>query len=243
MAKLEISKVHDAYAAGGECPLCTLMDAAERTYLASFRGARLMEPSVRVRTNRTGFCPAHWTALYRGENKLGLSLLAHTHLKESLPALREAFNGALSVAGRGRGRNGGAGPLAALAQTLRARRSSCVICEMLEGDLGRYAFTIAYLWKEDPEFRPVFRASRGFCLDHFPAVLDAAREQLRPPELAEWVEAAVGLMVGSLERLEREVLAFTQFLHGSVQGLGSEAERTALARTLQKLTGRIMSLE
>ena len=67
--------MHDAYARGGECPLCTLVLGAEEAYLRSFQHSRVMEPSVRVKTNTTGFCPPHYRRLYDGENKLGLSLV------------------------------------------------------------------------------------------------------------------------------------------------------------------------
>jgi hypothetical protein len=237
MAKLEISKVHDAYAAGGECPLCTLMDGAEKTYLASFRGARVMEPTVRVRTNETGFCPRHYARLYEGENKLGLGLLVHTHLAQSLPRLRRMLEAARETGKRGSLRR------KELARGLAEFRDSCFICDMLAEDLRRYAFTIAYLWKNDPAFGGTFRSSRGFCLGHFSAALQAAEAELGGDALSRWTDEAVTLMTGSLERLEREVLAFTRFLHGSVRELGGTEERTALARALQVLAGRIMSLE
>ena len=102
MAKLEISKVHDAYAARGECPLCTLLDSAEEIYLRSFQHSRVMEPNVRVQTNETGFCPDHYRKLYAVENKLGLSLVLHTHLQEKLPGLLESLSGSVSAAAAGR---------------------------------------------------------------------------------------------------------------------------------------------
>ena len=59
MPKLEISKVHDAYREGGECPLCRLTDGAERSYLRSFQGSRVMEPNVRIKTNESSLTALH----------------------------------------------------------------------------------------------------------------------------------------------------------------------------------------
>ncbi|MBE3133181.1 MAG: hypothetical protein IMZ55_06890 [Acidobacteria bacterium] len=250
MPKLEISRVHDAYAAGGECPLCSLRDHAERTYTQSFRGNRVMEPSVRQKTNETGFCPEHYRGLYAGEGKLGLALVVHTHLQEKLPeiraALEAAVNGAAAGHGAGarRGRKGGsegAQRLDAIAAQLSSLRDRCFICDMLEADLERYAFTILYLWQKDPEFPPVLRASRGFCLSHFLLMLGRAREILRGESLARWLGEVVPLMSGSLEKLEKDLFAFTQLHQGTNRSLGTEEERSALARTLQKLSGRLMS--
>jgi hypothetical protein len=240
MAKLEISKVHDAYAAGGECPLCTLMDGVERTYLLSFQGSRVMEPNVRVQTNRLGFCPEHSRRLYRGENKLGLSLVVHTHLTEKLPELKRRMEDALQPGDRRKGREKAAEPLDSLLDYLESLRKGCFICDMLAADLKRYAFTIVYLWKGDAEFLPTFRASRGFCIGHLPPVIEQARRMLRERELEGFLKDIVPLMTGSLEKLERELFEFTQLFHDANRTLGSEEIRTALARTLQKLAGSVM---
>ena len=240
MPKLEISRVHDAYAAGGECPLCSLRDHAERTYMQSFRGNRVMEPSVRQKTNETGFCPEHYRGLYAGEGKLGLALVAHTHLRQKLPELRGALESAVDGAAAGRK---GAQRLDEIAAQLSSLRDRCFICDMLENDLERYAFTILYLWQKDPEFPAVLRASRGFCLSHFLLMLTRAREILRGESLARWLGETVPLMTGSLEKLEKDLFAFTQLYQGTNRSLGTEEERSALARTLQKLSGRLMSHE
>jgi hypothetical protein len=240
MPKLEISRVHDAYAAGGECPLCSLRDHAERTYMQSFRSNRVMEPSVRQKTNETGFCPEHYRGLYAGEGKLGLALVAHTHLQQKLPELRAALEAAVDAAAAGRK---GTERLEEVAAELAGLRDRCFICDMLEADLERYAFTILYLWQKDPEFPPVLRASRGFCLGHFLLMLGRARDILRGDALARWLREVAPLMTGSLEKLEKDLVAFTQLHQGTNRSLGTEEERSALARTLQKLSGRLMSHE
>jgi Family of unknown function (DUF6062) len=236
MPKLEISKVHDAYAAGGECPLCTLREGAEQTCLRSFQHSRVMEPSVRVKTNESGFCPDHYRKLYERENKLGLGLVVHTHLQKKLPELRAAFQ-AMRATGRRSRKSDEA------AASLERLHDRCFICDMLREDLDRYAFTILYLWSKDADFMPKFRSSQGFCLVHFLSVLAKARTMLRADRLERWLDDAVTLMTDSLERLERELDAFTQLHHDANRSLGTDEERTALARTLQKLAGGRFRLE
>jgi hypothetical protein len=100
------------------------------------------------------------------------------------------------------------------------------------------------LWQRDEAFPAKLRDSRGFCLAHYAALLDKAGTMLRPEELRRWLGDTVPLMTGSLERLEREVLAFTQsYHHDARSGSRTEEERTALVRALQKLAGRPMRLE
>ncbi len=239
MPKLEISKVHDAYAQSGECPLCTLREAAEATYLLSFQRSRVMEPNVRVQTNAIGFCPDHYGKLYRGENKLGLGLVVHTHLQETLPGIRAAME---RIAAPGTGRRAQE-RIAEAAESLGDLRDRCFICDMLRTDIDRYIFTILYLWSKDPEFPSRFRASRGFCLGHFLDTLRAAPRLLRGDRAQRWTSEAVGLMVSSFEGLEKDLFSFTQLYRSENTSLGTDGERTALGRTLQKLAGGRFQLE
>ena len=234
MPKLEISKVHDAYSAPGECPLCVLQRGAEETYLVSFQHSRVMEPNVRVKTNAQGFCPDHYRKLYQRENKLGLALVVHTHLVEQLPRLAEAFQKPPK-----RGKEKAASTL----EVLSALVDSCFLCSLLEEDLHRYCFTILYLWAKDPAFPPLYRASRGFCLPHYVALCEASQRSLRPDRREAWLKETAVLMTESFSRLEKELLAFTQLHRDSNRGLGKEEERTALSRTLQKLAGGLFRLE
>ncbi len=236
MPKLEISRVHDAYAQGGECPLCTLMDGAERTYLLSFQHSRVMEPNVRVRTNAVGFCPDHLGKLYQGENKLGLGLVMMTHLQEKMPEITAALDATVQAAqagGRERARR-----IQQIIGSLEKLRDSCFICGLLSQDLTRYAWTILYLWRKDPEFPARLRASRGFCLSHFCTVLAAACDILRADRLTRWLEDIVPVMKRSVEGLEEDLLAFTQLHQAGNSSLGTDQVRRALSRTLQMLAGR-----
>ena len=230
--KLEISKVHDAYGRPGECPLCLLEEDAEKTYLRSFQHSRVMEPNVRVQTNRQGFCPGHFRKLYDGENKLGLGLVVHTHLQSLRRIVEAELDSLVKSAGGRNGRDRAAAEAAALAK----RNGSCFICGLLDADVQRYVVTILYLWSKDPEFPPVFRASRGFCIPHFARVLDQASTAMRADRFERWLADAVPLMKASLESLDGDLRAFTQ-LHQAAAGPGTDRERTALARTLQKIAG------
>lgn len=248
MPELEISRIHDAYDGDGECPLCDLLDAAETRYLDSFLGARAMAPEARVLTNRKGFCPEHTQRLYRGHNPLGLAVMTRTHLSEQVPALRAALAAAAKqnrTTGRRirrpgpRQRDG----VEALASSIEDLRDRCQVCDMLAADRDRWAYTIVYLWRRDPDFPGRMAASRGFCLDHLRTVALAAREHLGAAGLERFLALVAPQAAAKLDRLEAELAGFTQLFQHSTPGQGTEEQRTALARTLQVLAGRTMKKE
>jgi hypothetical protein len=247
MPELEISRVHDAYAEDGTCPLCSLLDAAESRYLASFLGARAMAPEARVLTNEKGFCPEHTLRLYRGHNPLGLAVMTHTHLQRQLPALRKALADAQRPGLRGRrqrrGSDGTGDSIDALAGQIADLRDRCQVCEMLAADRDRWAYTIVYLWRHDAGFPARMAASRGFCLEHLRTVVLSARGQLGAAELVKFLAQVLAQADAGLGRLEAEVLAFTQLFQHSAAGPGTEEQRGALARALQVLSGRLMRKE
>jgi len=231
--KLEISKVHDAYREGADCPLCRLESSAENALLTSLQHSRAMQPEVRVRTNREGFCAEHFRRLYAGENKLGLGLTAHTRLQHIIPQAA----GSLEDAARAAGGRDARHAAERAADCLSRMCATCYVCGLLSQDRERYVFTILYLWGKDPEFPPMFRASRGFCIPHFSAMTAAAARHLRPDRLRGWLADSAILLRRDLEALERDLHGFTQLHQAANPSLGTIQERTALARTLQKLVG------
>ncbi|HSV92187.1 MAG TPA: DUF6062 family protein, partial [Desulfobacterales bacterium] len=122
-------------------------------------------------------------------------------------------------------------------------RDRCLVCEMLAADLDRWAYTIVYLWKHDPEFPPRMAASPGFCLEHLRTVVLSARDQLGKGDRETFLALVLPQVEAALARLEAEVLDFTQLFQHSEPGQGTEEQRGALARALQVLTGRLMRKE
>ena len=79
--------VWEAYQADCECPLCRIRLKNEAMYVDNFLGASVMEPSTRVEVNQKGFCQRHFQMMFDSGNRLGLALLCHTYLKETMAKL------------------------------------------------------------------------------------------------------------------------------------------------------------
>jgi len=89
---LDTIPVLDAYKTGCECPLCRLKIHSEDQYVDSMLASTYMEPEWRIRSNETGFCARHFELMFARRNHLGLALMTHTYMKETiahLPSLSE----------------------------------------------------------------------------------------------------------------------------------------------------------
>ena len=63
------------------CPICRMRDMLEQRTVDYIMGAAMMEPDVRIETNRQGFCKTHFEQMRACKNRLSLALMLQTHLQ------------------------------------------------------------------------------------------------------------------------------------------------------------------
>lgn len=248
---LDTIPVWDAYHEESECPFCILEDKAEKAYVDSFLGGSVMEPDTRIEVNDKGFCPHHNELLYEAQNRLGLALMTHTHMMETIKKLKKQAEDLTKVAenpdkGLGLFRKKSSGePNLKLAMQdfsiwLQGHMNECIICERLQNALNQFAYTFIHLWGHDKEFRKVFQNSKGFCFSHLALVLDMAAQSLNKSKQAEFIKELLPMQMDNMERLEKELFWFTQKFDHKNQDKPWGDSKDALPRTLQKLTGNYM---
>ena len=71
------------------CPLCALARKLEADELELILGASMMEPDIRIRTNRQGFCRTHYDLMFVRKNRLGMALTLESHLAELEQDIRD----------------------------------------------------------------------------------------------------------------------------------------------------------
>ena len=62
------------------CPLCALYATLEDRWVDYITGAAMMEPDVRIETNRSGFCPKHFDMMLLKRSRLSVALILQTRL-------------------------------------------------------------------------------------------------------------------------------------------------------------------
>jgi len=215
--------VWDAYKQAGECPLCDLRSASEQSYLESFLGASVMEPAVRIEVNEKGFCQRHFAQMLSMKNRLGLALMTHTHLKETMASLTPAAS-----------KNGG---------HLRRKKAvpetsgTCVLCDRLTNTMNRYLYTALYLWARDTDFRKAFNASKGLCLPHYRSLAAMALEALPAADAQAFLKALESLQQENIARIEKELEWFTLKFDYRNADKPWGSSKDALERAIRKLRG------
>ena len=234
--QIDTIPINDAFMAEDECPFCYLERKAEQNtirYIAG-PGASYMEPDARAETDKTGFCPVHMKKLYDYGNALGNALILQTHyagLLESFRAEMETF----TAPKRGLfGTKTSSGE--AYWQRLQKQAGECLICQRMDYHMDRYYTTFFHMLK-DAEFRTRVENSKGFCLRHFPQMLQQAERKL-PSAQRDWFYPAVfRVMEENLTRVKGDLDWFVAKFDYRNASADWKNSKDAVSRTMQKLEG------
>ena len=81
--------VNDAFDKDCECPLCQMYKEIEDEAIEFTLGPSYMEDDIRMETDKTGFCVNHIKRLYDSQNRLGIALMLHTHMKHNIKSIEK----------------------------------------------------------------------------------------------------------------------------------------------------------
>lgn len=164
----EIFEINDG------CPICRMKKIIEERMVDYIMGDAMMEPDVRIETNKVGFCSEHYDIMYERKGRLQLALMLQTHIDE---LNREIFSSKKASKG---------GKIS----------ESCFICDKIEWGLSRLIGTIYRTYEKEPEFREMFNSQPMFCLSHYERLVNGAEKKLLRKQYSEFLE--------NMNRIERE---------------------------------------
>lgn len=179
----------------GDCPLCLLAEMLENNELDIILGASMMEPDIRIETNRHGFCKHHFDRMYEKGNRLGLGLILESHIAE---VEKNIFGSGTLLDPKGEKEE----------KKLASLREDCYICRRAEGNFLRMLDNMVYLYETEEEFRAKFAAQTHFCLPHYEALLRAGRDRLSKKDFALYFKTAREIMKKYIASLSEDVSWF-----------------------------------
>lgn len=208
------------------CPLCRLRDMLEQRVVEYITGAAMMEPDVRIETNKQGFCHHHYQQMLAQHNRLSVALMLESHLAE---LEKQVFTG-LPLLGKSSVKQG---------QLAGRAADNCFVCEQVDITMNKMLATVCRLWEEQRDFRDLFAEQEALCLPHFSALIQASvrMDKKRQPDFA---DAASKLCRNYLSGLRQDVSHFCKMF--DYRNTGEDADwgnsKNAIERAIWWLTAR-----
>ena len=207
-----------------DCPFCLLNDMLEKNELEIIMGASMMEPDIRIQTNKKGFCKHHLNKIYENGNRLGLALVLESHLAE---VEKKIFDGGTFFDGKGEKEQ----------NKLKTLDETCYICERMNDSLTKMFDNMVYLWETDFDFREKFKSQKYFCLPHYRTMLEYGRNKLSKRDFSEYFKTAREIEKAYIAELGSDVSWFCKKFDYRYDNEPWYNAKDAIPRALTFLTG------
>ena len=149
--------VSEVFEVNDGCPICRMRDTVEKRIIEYILGDAMMEPDVRIETNRVGFCENHYNAMLSTRGRLQLALMLQSHIDE---INNNVFKKSLFTSAGKRGDKA-----AKISET-------CFICDKIEYGISRMIDTIYRCYENERDFRELFNSQSMFCLPHYERLIN-----------------------------------------------------------------------
>ncbi len=229
--------VNDAFRTDCECPVCKLYADLEKESIDFVMGPSYMEDDVRMETNEVGFCRHHVRQMYQYQNRLGLALMLHTHMKRTNEMIEKLSQ---------KGTTSGKGLFAKkdtdeLTEYLDKLEHSCYVCNRMDRIFHRYLETILYCYEKDSEFRKIFQDGKGVCTSHYASLREAARKKWSGAKLDNFIQDLNQTYLDNMKRVTDDLEWFTDKFDYRNADAPWKNSRDALPRSIVKTNHTIIS--
>ena len=209
-----------------DCPICRMRNMLEQRTVEYIMGAAMMEPDVRIETNRLGFCKTHFEQMQGQKNRLSVALMLQTHL-QTLDRDILSKNGLFESKNTKRKR-------------LCDVNSDCFVCSKVEWGMQRLMVTFFEMYSKSEEFRTLFKEQEMLCMPHYELLLSLAPEKCDKRELKGFETACKELVKKYAEILIADVSKYCSMY--DYRNTGADADwgtsRDSIERAIKFLTSR-----
>ena len=207
------------------CPICRMRNMLEQRTVEYIMGAAMMEPDVRIETNRAGFCSAHFGQMLRQKNRLSLALMLQSHLDElhaNLFSRKKLFE-----------------PKNARHKKLSEINESCFVCEKIDWGMERLMRTFFEMYSS-ADFRQLLTEQEFICLPHYDLLQSLAPSYLQKKELDSFVQLCGSLTEKYVLTLYEDVSKYCSMY--DYRNTGKDADwgnsKDSIERSITFLTSR-----
>ncbi len=211
-----------------ECPLCHLYNKFEGDELELILGASMMEPDVRIKTNKEGFCRVHYDMMLEKKNRLGMALMLQSHLGEVAESFKASGVSSLfSPSGSG------------LAGRLENLEKSCYICGRIDRSFEKLTENIIYLWENDSAFKKKLQVQKMFCLPHFRLLSEQSAKKMSKKNQKEFYSSVMAVTENYFNSVRSDVDHFCRKFDYRFRDEPWGNAKNAVERSVKFLYGNI----
>lgn len=212
-----------------ECPICIMRDEIEKEVIDFTMGPSYMEDDIRAKTDELGFCERHLKMVYEKNNRLGMAIVLSTHLKKINEDITKKQKASASKGLFKKVDN------SALIDYIEKIEDTCFVCEKVEARFERYMATVFHLYKNDDEFKKVYKNSRGFCLKHYKELIKLSNKHLSGKSIEEFNEVTNSVFISNMQRVLEDVSWFINKFDYRYQDEPWKESKDSLTRAMNKL--------
>jgi len=206
----------------------------ERDFIHFVLGPAYMEDDVRSQTNKTGFCNRHMRAMYKEQNRLGLALMLHTHLRQLCNDTEKIITGRKPIPLFGKDP---AATLPKLKEHLAKTEASCYVCNRTNDTFARYIETFFHIWQKGGDDAKLVEAQEGYCLPCFIIILEGAEKNLSRGKREKFLDIVLPQWQKFVKELEGDLEWFVQKFDHRFANEPWKNSKDALPRTMNFLGG------
>lgn len=209
------------------CALCYLHNKLEEAEVDIILGASMMEPDIRIKTNKLGFCGEHFNAMYNSKNRLALALMLESHINE---INKNVFDKGSFFSSKP--------DVKKQTQYLNELEESCYICSRINNTMEKYISTVYYLYRTEADFRDKFNAQKMFCLPHFNKLISSCRSELNKNDAQKFIDDINKIESDYIKTLSEDVNWFTKKFDYRNKDADWKNSKDAVPRAISSLSSK-----
>lgn len=212
------------------CPICRMRESVEKRIIDYIMGAAMMEPDVRIETNRLGFCERHFDQMLEARGRLQLALILESHIDE---INRKVFEKKLINLPAKKG------------ETAKKITDSCFVCDKIEWGFSRMVETIFRCYETDKDFQKMFNGQPMFCLKHYEMLINSPHRKMLRQSGSDFVSNLTRITSNYAKSLHDDLKKYcSMYDYRANEGPKNwGTSRDSVERTIAFLSGRTYSDE
>ncbi len=230
--KIYTIPVNEAFEQDCECPFCILYEKLDEDAVNFMLGPSYMEDTIRLETNKIGFCESHFNKMYKKKNLLGLGLITETHISD---IIKNIENLKTKNTPQKKFLSKNCSEDIPIISYLDELENSCYLCNTINKTFALYVDTFLYLYKKDNSMKEKVLNSKGFCLTHFKEVLKHSYKVYSNNDYEDFKNTIVELQTKNLSRLKDELELFTNKFDYKYNDVPYGTSKDSIPRAINKI--------